>query len=151
MQQQRCLDLRHILGVSLTAIKRHCGAQLRIRHRCSIGHCAAIAEAGDANLGGGLGVLHQPFDSGEEIVHELLRVDRGLELAAPVVIARVTPHRAQPIGRQRDKSGLGQTPGNVFDVGIEAAVLMDHDNPRHVAFDLGRAYQVATDLTMALG
>ncbi len=151
VEQQRRADLLHIRRVRLAAIERHGGAEFGVGHRCGVRHPAAVAKAGDADLVAGGLVGHQPFDGGEEVVHQFLRIDLSLQFAAPVVIAGVAADRTQAVGRQGDEPGLGHAPGHVFDIGIEATVLVHDDDARHLALGLGRAHQIGTDLAVAPG
>ncbi|MCY1455036.1 hypothetical protein D9M71_721410 [compost metagenome] len=96
-------------------------------------------------------MFHHPLDGGEKVVHQLLRVDRGLKLAALVVIAGITADRGQAVRGQGDETGLGHTPGHVFDVGVEPAVFMHDHHRRHLAGGLGRAHQISPYLAVALG
>ncbi|MND88725.1 hypothetical protein D3C80_807570 [compost metagenome] len=96
-------------------------------------------------------MFHHPLDGGEEVIHQLLRVDLFLQCAALVVIARITANRGQPVGRQGNKTGFGQTPCDIFDIGVQAAIFMHHHNPRHLALYFGWSHQITTDLTMAPG
>ena len=59
---------------------------------------------------------------------QLALVEAGLQRAAVVVIARISADRRQPVGSKRQKP-LGRDPaGHVLDVGIEPAVLVDHQD-----------------------
>ncbi len=151
VDQQWGLDARDLLRPRLAAVEGHRSGQLGIGDGGRVGHAAAIAEAGDADLAGAEFMAHQGFHGGEEVVHQLFGVDLLLQLAPLVVVAGIAAHGRQAIRRQGQVASLGQTPRHVFDIGIEAAVLVHHHHGRYLAAGLGRAHQVAAHSAMALG
>ena len=46
------------------------------------------------------------------------------------VIAGIAAHRTQAIRCQRDVTGFGHSPGDIFDIGIQPAILMHDDHRR---------------------
>ena len=150
VDQQRRPDARHVFRLRLAAVERHRGGQFGIGHRRRVRHAAAVAEAGDADLVRGARIGQQELDGGEEVVHEHFRIDLRLQLAAALVVAGVAADGAQAVGRQRSEAGLGHAPGDVLDVGVEAAVLVHHHHAGHRVFGAGRHHQVAAHLAMAL-
>ena len=52
------------------------------------------------------------------------------------VVARIAADRGQPVRRKGDEIGDRQPPRDVFDIGIEAAILVDDEHRRQ----LGRAF-----------
>ncbi|MNF83523.1 hypothetical protein D3C84_658480 [compost metagenome] len=96
-------------------------------------------------------MFHHPLDGGEKVVHQLFRVDLRLKFAAFVVIAGITADRTQAVRGQGDETGLGHTPRDVFDVGVEPAVFVHDHHRRHLAAGLGRTHQITANLAVALG
>jgi hypothetical protein len=66
------------------------------------------------------------------------------------LVAGVATHRSQRIGRQCHVACGGETARHVLDVGVEAAVLMDHDDAGRLAGPR-RGRQVPAHLPGALG
>ena len=106
MQQQGRADAGDLGIGGLTAIERHRRCKLGIRHRRRISHAAAIAEAGDADLAGGAFAAHQKFHCGEEVVHQLGRVDLRLQRAPLFVVAGYPPTELRPSGANATKPAL---------------------------------------------
>src|SRR3546814_15426234 len=68
--------------------------------------------------------------AGEEVGHQLRRVELALHGPAFVVAAGIAAERAQAVRTQRQISGLGGPPDDVLDVGVQAAVLVHHQARR---------------------
>ncbi len=96
-------------------------------------------------------MLHQPLDGGKEVVHELFRIDRLLQFTTLVIVARIAADRGQPVRRQRNETGFGNAARHVFDVRVQAAILMCDNHCRYFFGRFGRTYQIAANLTMPLG
>ncbi len=65
-----------------------------------------------------------------EVLEELRAVELALHLASLVVCAWVAAQRRQPVRRERQKAFGGHAARHVFDVGIQAAVFVDHQHRR---------------------
>ena len=100
------------------------------RGREIIDHAAAVAEAGDAELAGRQLVRLEKARAVEQVGAQLGLVEIALQGAAVVIVARVAADRRQPVGREREETIDGGAARDVLDIGIEAAVLVDHQHGR---------------------
>ena len=150
VQLQRGLDAGHVLGFGLPAVERHRRGQRRVGHGRRVRHTTAVAEAGDADLAVAEPARAQVVDGGEEVVHQLHRVDLLLKPPPVLVVARIPAHRAQAVGRQGHETGLRHAARHVLDVGVEAAVLVHHHDARHRTLHARRAHEVGAHLAVAL-
>ena len=73
---------------------------------------------------------------------QLALVETGLQRAAVVVIAGIAADREQAVRRQREKSLDCAAARHVLDVGVEAAVLVDHQDGGEGAVP-GRLHEIA--------
>ena len=55
------------------------------------------------------------------------------------------------VGRQGHEADLGEAPGHVLDIGIQASVFMNHQDDRSLALERRRHDQIAFPLPVALG
>ena len=94
---------------------------------------------------------HHPLNRREEIIHQLGRIDRRLQRLAFFIIARIPADAGQPIRGQRQKSGLGQTPGDILDIGVQAAVLMYHHHGGQFSHRSRGLHQIASHIAIAVG
>ena len=87
---------------------------------------------------------------GEEILAGL-RLIELLEFGARLVfVAGVTAERGQRVRRHRHEVVEGQAPRDVFDVRVEAAVLVHDEDAGQLPGGVGRAAHVHLDLAVAL-
>jgi len=75
-------------------------------------------------------VIYPPKPGGgDHVLLDLRPIQRALQLPSFIIVSGVAAHRVQRIGRKRDKARFGDPAGNIFDIGIEASILM-HDQYR---------------------
>src|SRR5690606_31486735 len=113
---------------SLPAIERNAGPEIGHAHRELIDHAAAEAEADGADTAVALVRRLQPFDRGDEVLDEACAVELPEQLARAILIAGIAAERRQRIGRERDEPTERDAAGNVLDVRIQPAVLVNDDD-----------------------
>ncbi len=150
VQHQRSLDFRHVLRRRLPSVEGHGGREFGNGHRGCVADAATIAEADDANPAGRAFMRHQEIDGGEEIVHQLHRVDGLLQLAALVVVAGIAADACQPVGGQREVASLAKPPRDILDIGVEAAILVHDDHCGQLAGGGGGAGEQSVHVAMTL-
>ena len=69
----------------------------------------------------------------QHVGHQLAPVEGALHDLAVIVVARIAADGGEPVGRQGDEAGDGRAAGDVFDMRVEAAVLVDHHDRREGA------------------
>ena len=91
------------------------------------------------------------FVAGKKVVHQFAAVDCFLQHFAFFIIAGVSANRCQSVRCQCHKACLGDTPGYVFDIGVEAHGF--RESPGRPAMGLKRFSfdQVTVDPTIAVG
>ena len=144
VQHQRGLDLRHVGGRDLPSVIGDAGVELAARDREPVDHQPAEAEADRADLPGRLAVLfeerHARDQRGDRVVLVHLRMQR-----ARLVLARRRPaDQRQQVDRIGEKAFEREAPCHVFQVRVEAAVLVNDQHDRALALLL-RTRQVAVD------
>src|ERR1019366_4694794 len=75
----------------------------------------------------------QVVRGGVKVLARLRLVELGEEIARLILVARVAAERMQRVGREGDEIGRGQPPRDIFDVWVEATVLVDDENDGQVA------------------
>ena len=95
-------------------------------------------------------MLRHKRDRRKKIIHQLHGIDFLLERAAFIIIPRIAADGAQAIRRQRDISRFRDPPGYVFNVGIEASVLMYHHNGGRFVGYFRRRHQVSPHFAVAV-
>jgi hypothetical protein len=148
VQQQRGLDLRHVRGCRLTAVERHRGREVRQPDGHGVADPAAVAEADRADLAVRFRVAFESPERRDEIFCQLALVERPLHRLAFVVGARIAAQRGQPVRCQRGEAGDGDAPRDILDIGVEAAVLVDHHDTAAPAAARGMD-EIAADSPMA--
>ena len=124
-------------------VERHAGLQVPAhRHRQAVHRSAAPAEPGRADLAGGQFVGFEELRAVQHVRLQLAAVETRLQFLAVVVIAGIAADRVQPVGGEGDKPFDRGAPGDVLDIGVEAAVLVDHEDGRERPV-AGRLDQVA--------
>jgi hypothetical protein len=96
-------------------------------------------------------VVAQELEGGEEILHQLRAVERRLHLAPLLVGAGVAAERREPVGAEGEVARLGGAPHHVLDVGVEPAVLVDHQHRRERPGGARGLRHEAADRAVALG
>ena len=140
LDQQRRLDVRHSRRLRRRSVERDGRFQIRAeRDRQEVGRAAAPAEADDSQLAGGQRMRLQEARAVDHVRAQLALVEAGLQRAAVVVVARISAHRREPVGGERQKSFGRGSASHVLDVRVEAAILMDHEDggerPRRIRLD----------------
>ena len=93
----------------------------------------------------------EQFGRGDEVLSHLGGVALRLHGAALVVVSRVAAQRGQRVGRKRQESLDRQPTGDVLDVGIQPAILVDDEDRRELRVFGLRACEDPTHLAAALG
>ena len=107
---------------------------------------AAPAEADHADLVGGRILILEEGDRGDRVLHRLGPIELADHLPRPVLVLGRAAERGEEIGGERDEALERHAPGNVLDVRVEAAVLVDHYDPGERSGGVGRPDQVAGHL-----
>ena len=150
VQHERRLDLRRVLGARLPAVERRARAQIREPDRKLVDDAAAEAEADGADFPGAFRIRFQPARRGHEVLEHLGAVHLTELDGALLVVAREAADRRQAIRCVRDEVRDREPPGDIFDVRIQPAVLVDHQHAGQLAARPGRAGKVAFDAAVAL-
>ena len=90
----------------------------------------------------------EPFGGGGEIRLHLGRIDLFEGSRALLVVARVAPDRCEPVGREGDEIGDRQAPRHIFDIRVQASVLV-HDQDGGQFRSVGGAHEIALDRAVA--
>ena len=93
MNQQRCLDLRRVLGLGLAAIKRHGAAEVRNSCCQHVGNASAVTKSDDADFAGALRQFLQEAGRRNEIVGGFGRFKFGEQFPRFVLIAGIATQR----------------------------------------------------------
>ncbi len=91
----------------------------------------------DAEAAGAVGPVLQPHRRGIQVLAHLHAIDLAEQLATLGVVARVAAHRREAVGRERHEALERDAARDVFDVRVEAAVLVN-DEDRGQAVRAGR-------------
>ena len=91
-------------------------------------HPAAEAEPDRAQLAVAVRVFVEEGHRGQEIGPHFRAVSLPLHRPAFVVIARIAAERIQRIRCKSDEAGRREAARHVFDIRIQAAILVDHDD-----------------------
>jgi hypothetical protein len=86
-----------------------------------------------------------------QVFGHLRAVDLLEQLGTILVIAGIAAHRRQPVGRHGHEACHRQPSRDVLDVGIEAAILVNHDDRGELAARRGGPHQIAVDMAGAVG
>src|SRR3546814_377575 len=116
-----------------------------------VGHGAAPAETHRAEPAVAALDLAQETGGGEEVLAHLVLVELAEQRARRVLVAGVAAEWEQRVGRERNESLQRQSPRDVFDVRIEAAILVRDQYQRQRSAGLGGFDQVAARGAVALG
>ena len=129
MQQQRSLDLGGVGGGGLSAVEGHGGGEVGAQaHGQRVDHAAAEAEADDADLAGAIGAAFQPARGGDEIFGHFGPVDLAEQFAALLFVAGIAADAGESVGREGHVAEVRQAAGDIFNIWIQAAVFVDHQN-----------------------
>src|SRR6185312_7365315 len=93
-----------------------------------VGDPAAEAKSDNADFSIAVGMLKEIMECIDEVLEHVVSVPFALHFPALVVIARIADQRGKRIRRDGEESREGQSPSDVLNVWIQAAVLMDHDH-----------------------
>ena len=146
------LDFGDILRFGLASVERHRGLdEIRQADREGIRHAATVTKPGDADRAVAGRMFFQPKGGGDEVLYHLLRFAFLLEITAGFVGAGVAAERRQGIRGEGDESRHGHAAGDVFDVGIQAAVFMNDDDAGLLAIGFGGLGKQAAHFAAALG
>jgi hypothetical protein len=97
-----------------------------------------------------LGALCEQLRRCDEVLPGLGLVEFLKQLARLVFVSWVAPEGEQGIRREGDEVVEGEPPGDVFNVRVEAAVFMDHQNRRQFALRLRGSGHVSACLAVSL-
>ncbi len=129
LDEQRRLDVGHARRLGRRAVERHARLQVGAQgNRQGVHRAAAPAEAGDAERARRQRMRLEKTRAVEHVGAQLGLVEAGLQRAALVVVAGIAADRKQSIRRQRQEALRGGAPRHVLDVGVESAVLVDHQH-----------------------
>ena len=151
VQQERGLYLRNHFHRGLTPVKWDGGCQARDADRHHIGDPPAEAEANHAHLAGAVRMAVQGFIGGDEVFEHLVAVALALQRPPVVIVARVAAQGGQCIGRQGHKTGQGCPTTDVFDMWVQPAVFVHHDDPGQFFGNAGGFGQQAPNGAAPLG
>src|SRR5262249_20658488 len=112
---------------------------------------AAPAESNDADLAGGIGAATQPVRGRDEILAGLLRIQLGKELTRLVLVAGIAAEGCQGVRREGHEPLERDATGDVLDVWIQPAVLVDHQDAGELPGNSGWSNEVAAHLPRPLG
>ena len=87
---------------------------------------------------------------GEQVLAALLRIEPGEELHRLLLVAGIAADRRQRIGGERGIAVDGEAAGDVLDVRIEPAVLVDDDDAGPGARAFRRTREIAAHLSRSL-
>jgi hypothetical protein len=145
------LDPGRVLGRRLAAVERHPGREVGAEpRRQHADHAAAIAEADRADLAGAVGPRANVIGAGDEVFAHLRLIQLGGQLARLLFVAGVAAKRRQRIGRNRHEVVEREAARNVFDVRVQAAVLVHHHDARELARGAGGTADIRLDLAVAV-
>ena len=127
VEKELRLDLGGVLRLGLRPVIGDRRDQPRIVDGELVGHAAAPAETDGADLAGGVAATAQMIGRRDEIADRGRRIEFRDELRRRGLGGRRAAGGRKQIGRQRHEALDRQTPGDVLDVTVEPAVLVDHD------------------------
>ena len=150
MNQHRRLDFAHVRRRRHRAIERNTRCQTRSQPDGKFVHnAAAETESDRAELAGAVRTRFQPVGRGDEIFKHFVAVHLLECGAAFLIVSGISANRRQAIGRERHIAFSAQTPRDIFNVGIQSAILVHHENGR--PFSAGRgAHEIALDRPVSL-
>ena len=151
MQQQRRPDPGNVGGIRLAAVERHGGGEFGQTNGEGVGDPAAVTKTDHADLAVGARVRHQMPERGDEVFRQLALVELPLHRPAFVVGAGIPAERRQAVRGQGREPGDGDAAGDILDIGIEAAVLVNDDDTAALGLRRGGADQVSANGAVALG
>jgi len=128
VDQERRFYLWHLVERWLGTVERNGGGEIGQADGHHIADPAAEAKAYDAYFAVDVGLLFEVFECGDKIFEHLVLVSFRLHFAAFVVVAGIAAQRRQRIWCNGDESCQGHSSAHVFDIGVEAAVLVYHDD-----------------------
>ena len=145
MHEHGGLDLRHVRQRGCAAVERRDRLHVCSHpHSQTVGNAAAEAEAGDRRADRCCRDDSSATSPPERGLPDILVRSTDANSFPPcVVVSGVAAHRGQPIRRERHEAFEREASGDVFDVRIESAVLMDHEDRRAACWS--RRWSAARD------
>ena len=113
-------------------------------------HAAAKAESDRAEFACALRVSFDPVCCGDEIFSSLRAIELAEHLGRLFFIAGIPADGRQCIRRERDEVRDSQTPRNIANVRIQAAILVHHQDRRKLAGSVCRPHQITLSGRIAL-
>lgn len=96
-------------------------------------------------------VARRGVRSRQKIIHQLGPIDGLLQNLAVCIIPGIAADRGQPVRGQRHEPGLRHPPGDILDIGVEAAVFVDHQHGGDFPGRLGGFHQITLYRAVAVG
>ncbi len=96
-----------------------------------------------------IGPRLQPARGGHEILGHLRPVHFAEGGAALLVVAGIAADAGQSVGSEGDEIGRAQAARHIFDVRIESAIFVDHEDTRQFSRGLRRPNQISFDAAVA--
>ena len=91
---------------------------------------------------GGVGMFAQEVHGGDKVLGHFFPIALALQCSAIVVIAGITAERRERVRRECDETGNGEPPRDIFDIRIESAVLVYHNDAGQLVISPGRPRKV---------
>src|ERR1035437_7651101 len=150
VDQQRGFDPGRLCGGRLCAVEWNGGGEIGDARREEVRDSAPVAETDHADLPVAAGERLEISRRREEIVPGLRLIELGEEVAGLVFVVRVPAERRQRVRREGDEVVDRQTSRDIFDVRIEAAILVHDEYGGQLAGGFCRSRDVCTHLSGAV-
>ena len=116
-----------------------------------MGHATAVTKSHHTDLAAAFRPILQNASGGHKVFPCLGLIQLGEQLTRLVFITRIATQWGQRVRRKRHEIVERETPGNIFNVGIEPAVFMHHQYAGQLACGIGGFGQITFDGTVAVG
>src|SRR6185369_6718649 len=103
-----------------------------------------------ADFAGAVGPRLEPTGRRMEILAHLLAVHRAEIRGAGLLTAGIAAHAGQTVGGECHEVGRAKTPGDIFDIRIQTAVLVDYQDSGKFSGRIGGTHKVTFNAAIAL-
>src|SRR5262245_28421900 len=150
LKHEGSLDLRGVIRARLPAVEGDSRVQLGSEpYRELVDDAATKAEADGSQFAVRFWTRFQPFGGRDEVFRHLRTVDVSECRGTLLIVSWIPSDRGQPVGRERHEVGDAETPRDIFDVRIEAPVLVNDEHRRNLAARVRRSNQISLDGAIA--
>ncbi len=131
VQQQGRTEAGDLLGAQGGSVKEHRRIGRRVGHGALQGHAAPVAESDAANAAIAILAGAQVTEPADHVGGDDCDVRATEPVSRCLLVDRRAAHVTEPVRGHRQVAGQRSAPGDVFDVRIQAPVLVDDQHPGH--------------------